>query len=68
MKSRKAYIILFGFGGVLMILSAVFSTGDVSSYRFPLNASFVAIACFVLLIEAVLVWRLSIRAGRKAVV
>jgi hypothetical protein len=68
LKSRKGYIILFGFGGVLMILSAVFSTGAVSSYRFPLNASFVAIACFVLLIEAVLVWRLSIRAGRKALV
>src|SRR5665647_1593493 len=67
-KSKKGYRILFVAGGVFMILSAVLSVGGISSYIFPLQPIFVVVACVVLFIEAFLVWRLSTRGGRKAMV
>ena len=67
-KSKKGYRVLFAVGGVFMILSAVLSAGGVSGYKLPLEPTFVAVACVVLFVEAFLVWRLSTRGGRKAMV
>lgn len=65
---RKGYLIIFGFAEVFILLSAVLSIGGLSGYAFPFNPIFVIVACGVLLVEAVFVWRLSIRGGRKALV
>ena len=67
-RTRKGYLILFAVGGVFMILSAVLSAGVVSGYVFPLGPTFVAVACVVLFVEGLFVWRLSTRGGRKALV
>jgi hypothetical protein len=67
-RPRKAYLTLFAVGGVFMILSAVLSAGGVSGYVFPIGPTFVAVACVVLFVEALFVWRLSTRGGRKALV
>ena len=67
-RTRKGYLILFAVGGVFMILSAVLSAGGVSGYVFPLGPTFVAVACVVLFVEGLFVWRLSTRGGRKALV
>jgi hypothetical protein len=67
-RNRKGYLTLFAVGGVFMILSAVLSVGGVSGYVFPLGPTFVAIACLVLFVEALFVWRLSTRGKRKAIV
>ncbi len=67
-KSRKGYLTLFAAGCVFMILSAVFSAGGFSGYKLPLEPIFVAVACVVLFVEAVFIWRLSTRGGRKAMV
>jgi hypothetical protein len=40
-KSKKVYRVLFAFGGVFMILSAVLSVGGISSYKLPLQPIFV---------------------------
>lgn len=65
---RKRYIILSGSSGFFILLSIALSISGLSGYTFPLNPIFALIACIVLLVEAVLVWRLSIRNGRKALV
>lgn len=67
-RNRKGYLTLFAVGGMFMILSAVLSVGGVSGYVFPLGPTFVAIACLVLFVEALFVWRLSTRGKRKAIV
>jgi hypothetical protein len=67
-KSRKGYLALFAASCVFMILSAVLSAGGVSGYKLPLEPIFVAVACVVLFVEAVFIWRLSTRGGRKAMV
>ena len=67
-KSKKGYRVLFAIGGVFMFLSGVLSAGGVSGYKLPLEPIFVAVACVVLFVEAFLVWRLSTRGGRKAMV
>jgi hypothetical protein len=67
-RPRKGYLALFAGGGLFMILSAVLSVGEVSGYVFPLGLTFVAVGCVVLFVEALSVWRLSTRGGRKALV
>ncbi|MGZ6298221.1 MAG: hypothetical protein ACXWM2_02365 [Parachlamydiaceae bacterium] len=67
-KNRKAYLTLFAAGGVFMIFSAVLSFETVSGFIFPLGVGFVAPGCVILIAEALFVWRLSIRGGRKAIV
>jgi hypothetical protein len=67
-KNRKAYLTLFAAGGVFMIFSAILSIEAVSEFIFPLSVTFVASGCVVLISEAIFVWRLSIRGGRKAIV
>ena len=67
-KTRKGYLALSTVGGVFMILSAGLSLGGVSGYVFPIGLTFVAVACVVLFVEALFVWRLSTRGGRKAIV
>jgi hypothetical protein len=67
-RPRTGYLIFFGVGGVFMILSAALSIGEVSSYVFPIGLTFVAVACVVLFVEVLFVWRLSTRGGRKALV
>jgi len=67
-RTRKGYLALSAVGGVFMILSALLSVNEVSGYVFPLGPTFVVVACVVLIIEALFVWRLSTRGGRKAIV
>ena len=67
-KTRKTYLTLFAAGGVFMIFSAILSIEAVSGFIFPLGVTFVASGCVVLISEAIFVWRLSIRGGRKAIV
>ncbi len=67
-RTRKGYLVLFAVGGMFMLLSAALSVGAISGYRFPLSSTFVAVGCAVLLIEALFVWCLRTRGGRKAMV
>jgi hypothetical protein len=67
-RNRKGYLTLFAVGGLFMILSAVLSIGEVSGYVFPIGSTFVVVACVVLFVEVLFVWRLSTRGGRKALV
>ena len=67
-RPRKGYLALFAGGGLFMILSAALSIVEVSGYVFPIGLTFVAVACVVLFVEVLFVWRLSTRGGRKALV
>ncbi len=68
-KSKNGYRILFVVGSFFIILSGILAVTTANSgYIFPLNSIFVAAACLVLFIEAILIWRLSIRGGRKVFV
>jgi hypothetical protein len=67
-RTRKGYLVLSAVGGVFMILSAVLSLNGVSGYVLPLGPTFIAVACVLLFVEALFVWRLSTRGGRKALV
>lgn len=67
-KPRKIYFGLFALSGVFFVLSALLSVNGISSYALPFSPLFVVVACVVLLVEVVLVWRVSIRRGRKAYV
>lgn len=67
-KNRKIYLAFFGAGGIFMIVSALLSIGEISGYMFPIGTTFVILASVVLLVEALFIWRLSIRGGRKAMV
>jgi len=67
-KPRVAYLTLFTLGGIFMILSAALSVSEISGYVFPLEPTFAVVACAVLSVEALLIWRISTYAGRKAIV
>lgn len=66
--NRKLYLAFFGAGGIFMILSAALSIGEISGYVFPISVTFGVAASVVLFVEALIIWRLSIRGGRKAMV
>lgn len=67
-KLKRVYPILFGASGIFIIMSAVLSINQGFSYSIPINPLFVAIASAVLFLEAILVWRISIRNGKKILV
>jgi len=67
-RNRKLYLAFFAVGGLFMILSATLSIGGILGYVFPLNPIFAVAAGVVLFAEAIFVWRLSTRGGRKALV
>ena len=67
-KDRKLYLAFFAAGGLFMLLSAALSVSGVLGYVFPLNPLFAVAAGVVLFVEALFVWRFSIRGGRKATV
>jgi hypothetical protein len=67
-RNRKAYMTFFAAGCLFMILSAVLSIEEVSGYVFPIGLTFVAVASVLLFVEALFIWRLSTRGGRKALV
>jgi hypothetical protein len=67
-KTKKGYRILFVGGVVFMILSALLALEGISGYIFPVNPIFVAFAPVVLFVEAVFIWHLSTRGGRKAMI
>jgi len=67
-RTRKGYLALFAVGGLFMILSVVLSLDGISGYVFPLGPTFVAVACVLLFVEALFVWRFSTRGGKKALV
>jgi hypothetical protein len=51
-----------------MILSAMLALGGISGYISPVDPIFVASASVVLFVEAVFIWHLSTRGGRKAMI
>jgi hypothetical protein len=51
-----------------MILSMVLSARGFSGYKLPIEPILIAVAIVILFVEAVLVWRISTRGGRKATV
>lgn len=67
-KTRKGYLVLFAIGGVFMLFSAVLSVRQISGFVFPLELTFAAVGCIVLIGEALFIWRLSTRGNRKATV
>jgi hypothetical protein len=67
-KTREAYLILFAAGGIFMLFSAVLSAREISGFVFPLPLMFISIACIILVVEALFIWRFSTRGNRKAMV
>jgi len=67
-KTRRNYLSLYVAAAVMLPLSAAVAVSQGFTYTFPLNPLFAGLACVILAIEAVLVWRISVRGGRKAVV
>jgi hypothetical protein len=67
-KPRKHYLIPFIFAAIFLPLSAVLSSSQILTYQPPFNPVFALASAIVLTLEAVLVWRLSIRGGKKAIV
>lgn len=67
-RKRKAYRAFFIVGSFFIVLSAAFSISGVLNYVFPLNPIFTIVSSVVLFVEALLVWRFSIRKGKKATV
>jgi uncharacterized membrane protein len=65
-KNGKIYFAFFWAGGFFMISSAVLSIG--LGYVFPIDFTFVVVASVVLFVEALFIWRFSVRGGRKAMV
>jgi hypothetical protein len=67
-KNKKLYLAFFSVGGFFFVLSAVLSVSGISRYIFPLNPVFALAAGIVVFVEALFVWQLDIRGGRKALV
>ena len=67
-RTRKLYLAFFGVGGLFLVLSVALSVGAISGYVFPINPLFAVASGVVLFVEALFVWRLSTRGGRKAIV
>ena len=67
-RNRKLYLTFFIVGIVFFVLSIALSINGILRYMFPLNPTFVFASSLVLFVEALLVWRLSTRGGRKATV
>lgn len=67
-KSRIGYLTLFTLGGIFMALAIILSVGAIWNYVLPLNIMFVGLACIVLFVEAILVWRISTRGERSIIV
>ena len=66
--SNKLHLFSFGVSAILILFSALLSIDKILSYSLPINPVFLVIASIILFFEAILVWRLSIRNGRKALV
>lgn len=67
-KSRILYVTLAAIGIASLIIAAILEVSSLSSYSLPIDPMFAAVSLAVLTIEGVLIWRYSIRGGRKAVV
>ena len=67
-RNRYAYLSFFVVGSFFIVLSAALSINSVLNYVSPLNPTFVLVSSGVLFVEALFVWRLSIRKGKKAIV
>jgi len=55
-------------GTVFLPLSLAFSISQGIIIKFPINPVFALLAVIVLTVEGVLVWRISFRNGKKAIV
>jgi predicted neutral ceramidase superfamily lipid hydrolase len=67
-RNRKLYLTFFIVGIVFFVLSAALSINGILGYVFPLNPIFALASSLILFVEALLVWRLSTRRGKKATV
>lgn len=64
-RNRKAYRAFLVVGSFFIVLSTAFSINGVLNYVFPLNPILAIVSSVVLFVEALLVWRFSIREGKK---
>jgi hypothetical protein len=67
-KDPRIYYIFFIAGSLFMILSAAVSIGGVWTYVSPFNPFFAVAAAAVLAVEAIVIWRFSVRGQRQAMV
>jgi hypothetical protein len=67
-RNRKLYLTFFIVGIVFFVLSAALSINGILGYVLPLNPTFALASSLILFVEALLVWRLSTRRGKKAIV
>ncbi len=67
-RPRNLYLTFFVVGCLFLVLSAALSVGGILGYVSPINPIFAVAAAAVLSGEAIFVWRLSTRGGRKALV
>jgi hypothetical protein len=67
-RMGKVYLAFFVIGSFFIFLSAALSINGILGYMFPLNPTFALASSVVLFVEALLVWRLSTRRGKKAIV
>ena len=67
-KNRKLYLTFFIVGIVFFVLSAALSINGILNYVFPINPTFALASSLIIFVEALLVWRLSTRKGKKATV
>ena len=67
-RNRKIYLTFFMVGGFFFVLTAALSISRVLGYVFPLNPTFAIAASVVLIVEALIIWRLSTWKGKKAIV
>jgi hypothetical protein len=67
-KSWVVFGIPFAIATGLYVLSAALSLENLSSYSLPVSVGFAVVSSFILLVEALLIWRFLTRGGRQAVV
>jgi hypothetical protein len=67
-KSWIVFGIPFAIATGLYVLSAVLSLENLSRFSLPVSIGFVVVSSFILLVEAILVWRFLTRGGRQAIV
>ncbi len=67
-KPQSRYLLLYASAVTLLLLSVVLAISQGVNYSSPINPLFAIFAVATLTLEGVLVWRISIRRGKQAIV
>jgi hypothetical protein len=67
-QPRKLHLSFFVVGCFFLVLASAMSVGEIMNYILPINPLFAVTAGVVLLVEALFVWWLSTRNGKKALI